>query len=276
MIDKTLIDVLAELAAYCGNVNGKALLETPERFRDKLMEISGARFKAEAKIISDFMVTEDAMTIKTSESIDRKIILDMAERFHKETLYEKDKCDIAAAAYAWIEGKIDRKAFEAVFAEEKVEEKSIKELKKAYISKPPDNKKPETQIAYKKHNNMFNIIAFCAIGASIGAGLGQLLCLWFVLEIRNPVSLFYGFLTGGSIILGFVLGTLLGDKISPKNENVSLMIGVIFGLIGALFSAIFWAYLDELVSTSSSWIWYLIGACIGGMIVGVVGYIKRR
>jgi len=122
MGEKTLIDIFADLAAICGNANGRVIMEEPERFRAKFMDISGGRFRPEAKVISEFIVSEEAMTMKISGAVDAAALRDIAEHFHNNTLYEKDKCEMAAAASAWLIGLIDRKTFETVLGVEKAAE----------------------------------------------------------------------------------------------------------------------------------------------------------
>jgi len=112
MEDKTLVDVLSKLAVYSGNANGRVILEDGERFMAKFMDFSGGKFKADAKIIGEFLVSVQAMTMKSAGVIDGETLHDLAERFHEDTLYDTSACVMAVAAVAWLEGLIDRAAFE--------------------------------------------------------------------------------------------------------------------------------------------------------------------
>jgi len=112
MEDKAFIDLLSELAAHI-TANGKGILEDGSRFRSLFMDFSGNQYRAEAKIISEFLSAE-AMTMKTSDSIDAAMLRDMARRFSNDSLYAPGACEMAAAASAWLLGLIDRKIYEEV------------------------------------------------------------------------------------------------------------------------------------------------------------------
>jgi len=91
----------------------KSILEQPDKFKALLLDFTKNGYKAEVRIFYQFLSYEQIIENKHRAINDVSELIVIAERFHKNTLYDKKTCETIVLAYAFFMGFISSEAFES-------------------------------------------------------------------------------------------------------------------------------------------------------------------
>ena len=117
------------------DVNGKKILDQPDRFKSLFLDFTQNQYRAEVQIFSQFLASKQAQELKNADDVDASFLKALSGRFHQDYLFDKSACELTVKAYAWFLGLIDKKTFE-VWVGGDVKPEAVEEQQEQPISAP--------------------------------------------------------------------------------------------------------------------------------------------